>query len=791
MTASMICSEMKRLFLIISGILTHIICMGSVTLSYVADGYSATSVNTAIFRANSVVSHGNIQYTCFYDPEGYVTLAKRVIGKDNWIIKRSQYRGTVTDAHDIISMAIDGDGYIHVAFDHHGHPLHYCRSIAPDSLVLGDLETMVGFDEQDVTYPEFHTFPDGRLIFAYRSGYSGGGNMVMNSYDIKSRKWERLHTVLIDGEKKRNAYWQIFIDDNSTIHLSWVWRESWLVETNHDICYAKSDDGGKTWKRSNGNVYSLPITIQTAEIAWNIPEKSELINQTSMTANTKGRPMIATYWRDSLSSVPQYRLVEYDGEKWKMSTIGKRQTPFSLSGGGTKMIPISRPRIIADNENIFYIFRDSERGSKVSIAFRNGIDGNWEISDLTDFSVDAWEPTLDNELWRHQKKLHIYVQRTSQGDGERVTDANSEPIYILEYNPDNNYIADIKVKNPLAKQRDGEIVELDNCFGNNFCILDSEGNEIPHQVTYDNKLIFRTDISPLSEVIYHVINKQPSNYESIVAGRLYPERLDDMTWENDLAAYRAYGPALQQSGEKAFGYDVWTKSTNRLVVDNRYCNHMNGKSFHIDHGDGMDVYSVGPTLGAGTAAIICDDKIYYPYCFKDYQILDNGPLRFSVKLYYENETRIISLDAGSHFNRTIVAYSHITDSAIVAPGIVIHNADTSSFFSNKQGICILAGYADPTDKPNSDNGVIYIGTIVPNDAAEVELRQYESPSNDIYGHLLTKVPYLSNSQFLYYWGSGWSKCGINSLDDWEKTMTDYSMSINSPLKTTITRYSNE
>ena len=40
----------------------------------VAPAYSATSVNTAVFRANSVTTHGNTQYTCFYDPDGYVTI---------------------------------------------------------------------------------------------------------------------------------------------------------------------------------------------------------------------------------------------------------------------------------------------------------------------------------------------------------------------------------------------------------------------------------------------------------------------------------------------------------------------------------------------------------------------------------------------------------------------------------------------------------------------------------------------------------------------------------------------
>ena len=150
----------------------------------VAPAYSATSVNTAVFRANSVTTHGNIQYSCFYDPEGYVTIGRRNLDSDRWEVRRTQYKGNVADAHNVISMAVDGDGYLHLSFDHHGHPLRYCRSVAPDSLALGQLEPMTGNGEEDVTYPEFHTLPSGDLLFVYRSGASGRGNMVMNRYDL-------------------------------------------------------------------------------------------------------------------------------------------------------------------------------------------------------------------------------------------------------------------------------------------------------------------------------------------------------------------------------------------------------------------------------------------------------------------------------------------------------------------------------------------------------------------------------------------------------------------------------
>ncbi len=406
-----------------------------VVLVPVGEGYAATSVNTAVFRGGSIVTHRDIQYISYYDAEGNVVLGKRNLSDADWTLHKTQYKGKVFDAHNVISIGVDGDGYLHVSFDHHGNPLRYAKSLEPGSLELGELSVMTGKDEQDVTYPEFYSMPDGDLIFAYRSGASGRGNLVLNRYDTKNKTWTRIHDILIDGEGKRNAYWQMYVDPNGTMHLSWVWRETWLVETNHDLCYARSEDGGKTWQRSDGTAYQLPITIDTAEIAWNIPQNSELINQTCMTADSKGNPYIATYWRDQDSTVPQYRLVWHDGKNWDMAVVGARKTPFSLSGGGTKMIPISRPRIVSDGKKAYYIFRDEERGSKVSIAYTPKLGKKpWAIADVTDFSVDAWEPSHDVNLWNKRHKLHVYVQTSHQGDGEKVAadKGNVSPVYILE-----------------------------------------------------------------------------------------------------------------------------------------------------------------------------------------------------------------------------------------------------------------------------------------------------------------------------------------------------------------------
>ena len=143
---------------------------------------------------------------------------------------------------------------------------------------------MTGKKEGRVTYPEFYRLPNGNLLFLYRDGSSGSGNLMMNHYSLKTKEWTQRQAAFINGEGKRNAYWQMCIDTRGTIHLSWVWRESGDVATNHDMGYARSEDQGRTWLKSNGEQYRLPITADSAEYAARIPQRHELINTTSMCA---------------------------------------------------------------------------------------------------------------------------------------------------------------------------------------------------------------------------------------------------------------------------------------------------------------------------------------------------------------------------------------------------------------------------------------------------------------------------------------------------------------------------
>ncbi|RYZ15624.1 MAG: neuraminidase, partial [Sphingobacteriales bacterium] len=278
----------------------------------VGEGWAGNSINTVIFRKNALCTFKNIQYIAYYNNKGFVVLGKRKYTADRWLLQTTSFKGNIYDAHNAISIAVDGEGYLHLAWDHHNNALHYTKSKAPGSLDMEAQTSMTGKLEKKVTYPEFHRLPGGDLVFLYRDGQSGQGNLVMNRYSVKEKSWKQLHQNLLDGQGRRNAYWQACVDKKGAIHISWVWRESPDVASNHDLCYAVSPDGGLTWKNSMGKSYALPINAATAEYICRIPQGSELINQTSMYANDEGTPFIASYWKDAQDTVPQYHIVYRD-----------------------------------------------------------------------------------------------------------------------------------------------------------------------------------------------------------------------------------------------------------------------------------------------------------------------------------------------------------------------------------------------------------------------------------------------------------------------------------------------
>lgn len=388
----------------------------------------------------------------------------------------------------------------------------------------------------------------------------------------------------------------------------------------------------------------------------------------------------------------------------------------------------------------------------------------------------------------------------------------------------------ITLDNPTSLDRNNEIVEvsmkevaekLQLAETADIVVLDSDGGQVPYQITSDEKLIFPVSVGAGGSVAYTVKAGTPETFPVLACGRQYPERVDDIAWENNLTAYRTYGPALQATGERAFGYDIWIKyGTTEPVVEARYALELDPEtlaridslktadpeaakelrqatSYHVDHGNGFDAYKVGPTLGGGTAALLENGQILYPYAYKNYKILDNGPLRFKVELEYnplvvngeENvvETRVITLDAGSYLNKTSVSYSNLTEPMEVATGIVSH--DDAPVRADAEGGYMT--YLDPTEIAGSTEGLIFVGAAFPGQVKEIKpvlfsaKEKKEERGNAAEGHLLAISDYQPGGVYTYYWGGAWNRAQIKELDGWNQYVSEFAQKVRQPLAVTV------
>lgn len=321
-----------------------------------------------------------------------------------------------------------------------------------------------------------------------------------------------------------------------------------------------------------------------------------------------------------------------------------------------------------------------------------------------------------------------------------------------------------------------------------FYVTDENGKEVVSQLTADSLILFMADV-PEGETRHFTVHPCDTlrSYTSTVAGQFYPKRRDDVSYENELVGFRIYGPGTQQAGEKSFGYDLFLKHpTDELIVPQLYAPETDDAvwakvdslrridnelaeefiktfSYHLDHGLGMDCYAVGATLGAGVAAILEGDSIRYPWCYEKAEILDNGPLRFTLALDFApvskggsakvTEHRIITLDSQSHLNRCRIWYDGLEGETIVVAGFPLR--DDSEVIEDKESGIIT--YADPTQGP--DNGKAMVGVVMECGVDSIFRKE---------GHALMATRMSPTDTLDYRWGFAWDRTDIGSLAEWKK-----------------------
>ncbi|MFS2019123.1 DUF4861 family protein [Massilia sp. CT11-108] len=233
-------------------------------------------------------------------------------------------------------------------------------------------------------------------------------------------------------------------------------------------------------------------------------------------------------------------------------------------------------------------------------------------------------------------------------------------------------------------------------------VKDAAGHLLPYQVTNVaplakdphgvgaayGELLFQHDFKPGEKMATFVVEKNDAltpPFAPKAFARYVPERLDDFAWENDVIGHRTYGPALAApaapgSGKEVLetsGLDIWFKRVDYPIVDRWY--NKGHDHYHKDEGEGMDMYNVGRSRGAGGTGVWDGKQLYTSGNWAGWKVLANGPIRAVFELSYAawnaagtqvTETKRFTVDAGHQLDQIDSTFTFSGPSALtVAVGL--------------------------------------------------------------------------------------------------------------------------
>lgn len=309
----------------------------------------------------------------------------------------------------------------------------------------------------------------------------------------------------------------------------------------------------------------------------------------------------------------------------------------------------------------------------------------------------------------------------------------------------------------------------------NVIVLDPQGKVIPSQVLYNGEktaqsLLFQVTVAPSKSAKYKITTGKREEYKQAAYGRFAPERMDDFIWENNRVAFRVYGKALEVELIST-GIDIWLKRTPEMIINKWLKPNVN---YHRDNGEGLDMYSVGKSLGLGALTPIVDGKLLYlPHNHTSYKVLDCGALRVSFELEYpsfkvngESVTMVrrFTLDAFANLNHVEVTFTGSFKNIDVVNGIKVRK--------NVDDVVMGANYIAYQEPEHPKNGTTYL----------LMINSRSSESKMLEGHAVSPLTLKSGETYSYLTGGYWSKYGVPNNAAWADKIAEEVTKAAEPLR---------
>jgi hypothetical protein len=401
--------------------------------------------NTLPFTQDALVTSGGTQCCVWVTgPELTPVVSSRRLPQGDWspIVDLGRIPGnpfqipTALDPHNSYAAGVDDRGRLHVVGNLHNQTLRYARSDDAE-LEEWSFGTMIGLDEASVTYPAFVKHPDGTLLFLYRDGRSGFGDIYANRLPPGSDAWERIGK-LIDGKATGESPYlnHAVVSADWTLHLSGCFRgEGRSAATNRDVWHLQGSGAGRSWCSAAGEPLRLPLERQTVPIALPTrPEGSGLVNQTGMDVDPAGRPHIATTLYDSLGAT-QIIHMYHDGSRWRLRPVTSFKHRMETNAPILDAA-VARPAVACTSDfRVWIVFRAAHNGRANFVRCIESRPDDEAVREFVLYGDDlgAWEPSYDTNALRSRDELHLLVTRAPPyTQSRRPSDPSStEPIAVL------------------------------------------------------------------------------------------------------------------------------------------------------------------------------------------------------------------------------------------------------------------------------------------------------------------------------------------------------------------------
>jgi rhamnogalacturonyl hydrolase YesR len=375
----------------------------------------------------------------------------------------------------------------------------------------------------------------------------------------------------------------------------------------------------------------------------------------------------------------------------------------------------------------------------------------------------------------------------------------------------------VRVSNPLDQPRMNQTIELNwaklakrlpHARANHIVVVDAESGDFALSQAIDrngdgrpDRLVFQSEFLAHQSKrfdLHALAGEPPPHANSRVYGRYVPERKDDVAWESDRIAYRTYGPALAEEGNRA-GIDVWVKSVRYPIVNLWY----RRGDYHTNHGEGLDAYAVGQSAGCGGIGVFAHGKYVLPPVYKTERRIANGPVRVEFELTYGpwqtpagavTMVSRISLDRGHNLNRIVDTFERQAGQGPVpvAMGLAVHGKASQVKQHGKPQWTTTVWEPLGHDGHGNDACAIVLPSSLAKASGTRLLKQNTTSAasaantgqgSDISAQALMTAKAKPGHPVTYYAGAAWSKgLDFHTARAWNRYVSQRAAEIDHPLR---------